>query len=118
MTMEERPERSISRRNSLAEIDLSELTLDAVMGRIGDLAVDALDGWDAAGATIEMGDKVATYGSPDDRVQAIDQAQYDTGKGPCVDALRSGEVRYFDGTTDEPRWRLFAESAAKAGIYS
>ena len=117
--MSERPvgqvERSIS---SLAELHLPDETLDSVLLHIGRLGVDALEGWDAVAASIVEGNKVATYGTTDERINQVDQAQYDTGRGPCVDAMKSGESRYFDGTAVAPEWRLFAESAADVEVYS
>lgn len=117
--MSKRPEGRVDRpTNSLAELQLSELDLDSVMGHIGKLGLEALEGWDAVGASLVRGEKVATYGITDDRVREIDQAQYDSGRGPCVDALKTGDAHYFDGTVVEPRWRQFAETAGDAGIYS
>jgi GAF domain-containing protein len=103
--------------SSLADLDLSSETLDSILGHIGALGVDALVGWDAVAATMVEGDKLATFGATEERVQRIDQMQYDANSGPCVDALQGG-VQYFDGTSIEPRWRQFAEAAADAGIYS
>lgn len=117
--MDQRPEGRVERPvNSLADLRLSDQTLDSLLVRIGRLAVASLPGWDAVGASLVEKDKVTTFGVTDDRIGPVDQAQYDAGRGPCVDALKSGEVRYFDGTDIEPRWRHFSEAAADAGIYS
>jgi GAF domain-containing protein len=103
--------------NSLADIHLSDESLDSIMGHIGRLGVATLDGWDAAAATLVEAEKVATFGTSDDMINELDQAQYDAGRGPCVDALQ-GDTQYFDGTSIPPKWRHFAETAADAGIYS
>jgi GAF domain-containing protein len=103
--------------SSLAELQLSAETLDSILSHIGHLGVQSLEGWDAAATTLVEGDRVATYGSTDKRVDPVDQSQYDTGKGPCVDTL-GGEIHYFDGTGDLPRYRQFAQAAADAGFYS
>jgi hypothetical protein len=102
---------------SLADIHLSDETLDSIMGHIGRLGVATLEGWDAAAATLVEGDRVATFGTADKGINELDQAQYDSGRGPCVDALQ-GDTQYLDGTAIPPRWRHFAEAAADAGIYS
>lgn len=102
---------------SLAELRLSSETLDSILGHIGRLGVDALDGWEAAGTSLVEGDQVATFGSTSDKVNAVDRGQYDSGRGPCVDALQ-GHVQYFDGDEIKPEWRHFAEAAGDAGIYS
>lgn len=117
--MDKRPsgrvERSVS---SLAELRLDGLTIDTVVADVGVLALRYMDGWDAAAASLVTGEDVATYGATDERVTPVDQVQYDAKKGPCVDALRSGEIQYFDGTSLPPRWRQFAEAAADCGVYS
>ncbi|MDQ3957004.1 MAG: GAF and ANTAR domain-containing protein [Actinomycetota bacterium] len=116
--MAKRPVGDAERRvDSLADLRLSEHTLDEILGHVGHIGVATLEGWDAAGTTLVHGRKVATFGITHESVKAIDQAQYDAGKGPCVDAL-GGEVHYFDGQSDQPRWRQFAEAAADCGIYS
>ena len=117
--MEERASGQVERPiNSLADLELSDETLDSVLGHIGRLGIQALEGWDSAAATLVEKDKVTTYGATDDRINSVDQFQYDSGKGPCVDALKTGESKYFDGTNIEPRWRAFADAAGDAGIYS
>lgn len=103
---------------SLAELELEGQTLDSLAEHIGRLGVQSLDGWDAAAVSLVTGREVATYGTTDERINPVDQAQYDTERGPCVDAIRSGELQYFDGTSIEPRWRQFAEIAADNGVYS
>ena len=104
--------------NSLADLRLSEETLDSVTSHIGRLGVQALDGWDAAGTCVVEGRQVATYGITDELIRKVDQGQYDSGRGPCVDAMRNGEVHYFKGESVPLRWRQFADTAADAGIYS
>lgn len=116
--MPQRPSGRVDRTaSSLAELQLADETLDSILVHIGRIGVHTLEGWDAAAATLIEGNVVATFGSTDERVNPLDQNQYDTGKGLCVDALK-GEVNYFDGTSDQPRWRQFAEVAGQSGFYS
>lgn len=104
--------------NSLAELHFEGQSIDSLIAHIGRLALHTLQGWDAAAATLVTGDKVATYGATDDRVNPADQAQYDSNAGPCVDALKTAEVQYFDGNSGVARWREFAAGAAECGIHS
>ena len=97
--MDKRPVGQIDHSvNSLSELHFEGQTMDSIMGHIARLAVQSLDGWDAVAASLATGDKVATYGATDGRINPVDQAQYDVSRGPCVDALKLGETRYFDGT--------------------
>lgn len=117
--MDERPAGRVARPvNSLADIRVSNESLDSLMAHIGRLGLEALDGWDAVATSVAEKDRVATFGATDERVNPLDQQQYDTGKGPCIDAIKTGDIQYFDGTDVEPRWRQFAEVAADQGVYS
>lgn len=115
----QRPAGEVAREvNSLADLRLDDESLDSLLGHIGRLGVQTLKGWDAAAASLVERNKVATYGATDERINPIDQFQYETARGPCVDALLEGETQYLDGETVGPRWRQFSEVAATAGIYS
>jgi hypothetical protein len=117
--MDKRPTGRIDQTvNSLTELRFEGQTMDSILGHIGRLAVQGLAGWDAVATSLATGDRVTTYGATDERVNPADQAQYDADRGPCVDAIKTGECQYFDGTSVEPRWRQFAEVAANCGVYS
>lgn len=117
--MQERPKGQLDERvNSIAELELEGQTLDTLTAHVGRLGVQTLDGWDAAAVSLATGHEVATYGATDERVNPVDQTQYDTNKGPCIDALKVGEIQYLDGTSVEPKWRQFAETAADHDVYS
>lgn len=117
--MDKRPAGQIDESvNSLGELQLEGQTIDTITEQIATVAVKSLDGWDAAAVSLITGKEVATYGTTDERINPVDQAQYDSNKGPCVDAIKNGEQQYFDGTSIEPRWRQFAETAADNGVYS
>lgn len=103
--------------NSLADIRVAAETLDSILSHVGRLGVETLEGWDAAATSLVERNKVATYGATDDRMNDIDRAQYDAGRGPCVDALR-GEPQYYDGEDFKPQWRQFADAAADVGVFS
>lgn len=103
--------------DSLAKLRLDEEDLDSILAHVGRLGVDALEGWNAAAASMLEKDRIATYGATDERVNAVDQQQYESMRGPCVDSL-NGESHYFDGNDVPGRWRQFAEVAAQHGISS
>lgn len=52
----------------------------------------------------------------DSEAPEIDEAQYDTGRGPCLDAFRTGHVYRIDSTADDERLPDFARDAAAHGI--
>lgn len=104
--------------NSISDLRFDEHDLDAILGHVGQLGVQALAGWDAAATSLVRKNKLATFGCTDERISAVDQFQYDQERGPCVDALQQGEIKYFDGDEVEPKWRQFADVAADNGVSS
>lgn len=52
---------------SLSELRLSNQTLDSILGGIGVVALHALPGWDAVATSLVERDKIATYGTNDER---------------------------------------------------
>src|SRR4051812_39324773 len=48
----------------------------------------------------------------------IDQAQYDTGDGPCLDAFDQQRIFMIESTREEGPWPAFRQAAAEHGIGS
>ena len=104
-------------------LGLSRLESDArsllpLLQRVADLAVDQLDGCDMAGVTLVQGEKPTTVVFTEDEAPEIDRAQYATGRGPCVEAYRTGEILRIDDTLADDRWPEFAAAAAAHGVRS
>jgi hypothetical protein len=49
---------------------------------------------------------------------ALDQAQYRSGTGPCLLALRSGRIQHLDDISSEKRFREFVDTALSHGVRS
>lgn len=104
--------------NSISDFRFSDHDLDSITAHVGRLGVEALPGWDAAATSMVRKSKLATFGCTDERINAVDQSQYDQQRGPCVDAIKTGEVQYFDGGEVPAKWRQFADAAADNGVSS
>ena len=91
---------------------------DIALQRIADLAVAQLDGCDMAGVTLVHDDQGTTAVFTDDEAPEIDEAQYETGHGPCLDAYRTGSILRIDETLDDDRWPEFVEAASGHGVRS
>jgi GAF domain-containing protein len=61
---------------------------------------------------------VTTLASTDDLPQKTDQAQYDTGEGPCLDALYDRDVVRLDDLATETRWPEFTRRVSELGMRS
>lgn len=94
-------------RALLAEDDLPE-----VLTAISVLAVETIGGADHCGITVVRGREVSTPAAGDEIPVLVDQIQYDTGQGPCLDAIREHEVLHAgDIGAEHARWPEFAPRA-------
>ncbi len=62
--------------------------------------------------------KATTSVFSDPEVPDIDQAQYRSGEGPCLDAFRDGRVYVIASTEREERWPDFCRTASEHGVRS
>lgn len=85
---------------------------------IVDLAVSAIDGCDAAGVFVVRDGDVVTAASSDPLVVELDELQFASNEGPCLDAVAQGGSAYAADLSDDSRWPTFGPAAALAGIRS
>ncbi|MBY6361527.1 GAF and ANTAR domain-containing protein [Rhodococcoides corynebacterioides] len=98
---------------------LSTITdVDATVERICSDAVDSIDDAEAAAVTVVRDGMPATICSTSDAVIAVDDAQYETGEGPCLDAIATQSLVVSNGTTPADRWPAFTRRAAGSGYQS
>jgi len=103
---------------ALSRFFVGDGTLQETLQRVTDLSVAAVDGADMVGITMIVEGRQRTAVFTDDLAPEIDQAQYDSGAGPCVEAFESGEIREIESTVEEGPWPEFRRAAADHGIYS
>ena len=99
--------------------DAAEVRLNRLLNLILEAAVEAL-GFDAATVTARHGSDLATVGATDQRVIALDDAQYQSGAGAVPDGL--GPTRpHLAGRRRRARGSAGSTSAAAArdlGVHS
>jgi GAF domain-containing protein len=102
----------------LSQFFVGDKTMVDTVQRIAELAVASMDNAAYAGVTMLVDGSVQTgvFTDPDSR--DIDQAQYDTGEGPCLDAFRTGEIYRVASTATETRWPAFCAACRDHGIAS
>ncbi len=83
-----------------------------------DLAVDTVDGCDAAGIFVSRDDRVTTVAFTDAIVVELDDLQIASDEGPCMEALAGGRHPFASDLADDQRWPTFGPAAARAGIRS
>jgi GAF domain-containing protein len=86
--------------------------LEAVAG----LAKALISKCDGAGFALEVREKVHSVGTTDEVTLAVDLIQYETGEGPCLEAIETSHVVRLELLDAGERWAHFAPGAIDAGI--
>ncbi|MGE0796033.1 MAG: GAF and ANTAR domain-containing protein [Acidimicrobiia bacterium] len=104
---------------ALSRFLVSELSLGDTLRRVATIAVKAVPGAEVAGLTTPGPDgRPATTVYTDDTSPNIDAAQYESGRGPCLDAWRESRVVYVPDLAAAPAYPEFAELALRHGVHS
>lgn len=82
------------------------------------MAVATIEGCDAAGVFVVKDERVTTAAASEPMVVELDQLQFETDEGPCLDAVSEGGTTYASDLADDPRWPSFGPAAVGAGIRS
>ena len=108
-------------QRSLAELStflISDQSVADTLTRVATLAVASVPPAMFAGITMMVDDRVSTQAFTDPTSPQIDQAQYDSGHGPCLDAFRKGSVIVVASLDGDERWPEFAAAALAHGVRS
>ncbi len=107
------------RLSDLARRMQGEDTLEETLQAIVETAVDTVPGAQYAGlSVVEHRRKVHTRAGTDELVFQVDQAQYDTGEGPCLDAMYEQHTVRLPDMTAEQRWPEFTRRTSELGVAS
>jgi GAF domain-containing protein len=117
-TVRERPEDVAVVLSELSALLVDGESLEERLRRVVELAVRTIPACDAAGITLVTGPRPRTAAYTNARTHAIDQAQYDLGDGPCLDAIRRRTVNRVNVDEAAERWPAFAKAAQAEGIRS
>jgi GAF domain-containing protein len=101
----------------LARIDFARNSVQEILGQIAQLARAALTPQGEVSVTL-LGPTANTAAWTGPLAVELDRCQYESGKGPCVDAAAAGENLLIEDTSVEQRWPLFADAARAAGLAS
>ncbi|WP_410651435.1 GAF and ANTAR domain-containing protein [Amycolatopsis sp. cmx-4-54] len=97
----------------------SEPDVETTLTAIVTAALNQVNGAEHAGISLlERGRRIRTVAPTGEVVIRIDEVQYRTGQGPCVDAIAEHEVFRTGDLTTESRWPAFTPEAAATGMRS
>ncbi|MFD0773303.1 GAF and ANTAR domain-containing protein [Streptomonospora algeriensis] len=98
---------------------LAQDTVQSTLEEITALAVSEIEGCEFAGVSlVERKKDISTYAATAPVVEQVDEIQYRTGEGPCIQAIWVREVFSVDSMEEETRWPRFTAEAAPLGLRS
>lgn len=92
-------------------------SLDAVLRQLVALSMEAFPGTEAGISLLERG-RWRSAAPASERVDRVEQREYECDQGPCVEAGRRGEVFESADLHEETRWPEFTRAALEAGFRS
>jgi GAF domain-containing protein len=104
--------------SAMASAILGEESLAATLDLVVSLAMSALPGLYGASVTLAATRQLQTLSATSQAINDIDARQYETGRGPCVEASATGIVQHAIGLAVIERWPEFGTASAEKGIAS
>jgi ANTAR domain/GAF domain len=100
----------------LRDVFAAEEPLDDVAGRVAEAALAAIPHADVISITVLSWPNSRTVACTDEDALALDDQQYASGRGPCIEAAVQRTPLRAIIDEELPRWPEFAEAAQRAGI--
>ena len=106
--------------SALAQFLVADVSMGDTLHRVATLSVEAVSGASFAGVSmLDDRDRPTTAVFTDEQAPEIDQAQYEVGQGPCLDAWRTKTVVRLDDLEQvQPEYEAFAQACLDHGIRS
>jgi GAF domain-containing protein len=102
----------------LGQIKLGETDLNGVLDEVAHLARRTIPGADEVSVTLLRGSDAYTAAYTGQLALSLDERQYGTGYGPCLDASASCTTLSLPSMAAEDRWPAWTAAALKAGANS
>jgi GAF domain-containing protein len=104
--------------SELAGLLLTNESIETMLGHVADIAVRAIPACDAAGVTLFEHDQLTTAAASGAVVRRVDEHQYTADEGPCLESLRTGELRRSPSLETDTRWPKFRGPTLDEGVVS
>lgn len=106
------------RIGELARILHADESLESSLRRVADTAVDVINRCDAASVSMAHEGRISTWAATDPAAERVDEHQYDSDEGPCLDAVRTGAANFVDSLADDEHWPNFSPKGVAEGMVS
>jgi len=104
--------------DTLSDVLATEESLSVVLQRACEQAVRTIPDADMASVTLMHDDRPLTAAATNGPTTHVDDSQYETGQGPCLEAARTGQTIRADLTEVQQRWPRFADRVRGSGVGS
>lgn len=101
---------------ALARLDLGTQSLSATLQLVAELAKRALPEVDETSITLLRGERAHTAVFTSPIAVRLDERQYESGFGPCLDCAATGATILLRHTDPDPVYPAFTREALRAGI--
>jgi GAF domain-containing protein len=102
----------------LGRIKLGDTNLDGVLDTIAGLAKRTIPGADEVSVTLLRGKNAHTAAFTGDLARNLDESQYESGHGPCLDASAATATMSVPEMASETRWPQWTSRARETGVNS
>lgn len=102
----------------LAAIDFAAHDLEHVLTLVSALAAASITGADEVSVSLVTTRGARTVASTGSMANAADEAQYETSRGPCLEAAESGGSRIVSDLASDDRWLEYRPRGLAAGVQS
>lgn len=116
--MHELPDEAVARLNRVNRLLQTQRTLPAKLETIVAIVKRTVPGCDAAGIILLVDGAPTTSAVSDRLTVEVDLVQYETGEGPCLEAIIQGEVIRIDVMEREARFARLAPGALAHDVNS
>ena len=102
----------------LGRLSFADHSLDSLLQRVTDAAASVLPGRPAASVTVLRNGRFATIAASDEVAFHLDEIQYRSGGGPCIEAATNGLPVEMPDLREDDRWAEFTAAAVQRGVLS
>jgi GAF domain-containing protein len=102
----------------LAGLLMATSSFEDLMQSVADLSGRAVPAASTCGITLSENGHIITVASADALARLLDEQQYEVDDGPCLQALRTGQVVLSDDLSRETRWDGYPAMAVAHGVRS